>query len=71
MTIYRSLTAAQRAQADYLFADSLLGTDPNDYEYELTGATVTSRSRIAKAGDGISNVHARKAAGGIGQCGSE
>jgi hypothetical protein len=40
---YQSLTPAQRDQAAFLFADDIFGTDPNAYEYELTGAMVTGR----------------------------
>lgn len=45
--IYSSLTPAQREQAAFLFADDIFGTDPNAYEYELTGEMVTGRIQLA------------------------
>lgn len=46
--------------AGYLFVDEHFGTDPHAYDYELEGDEVIGRSRIARNGDEISNVHARK-----------
>jgi hypothetical protein len=57
MTTYASLTPAQQAQAAYLFADELMGSDPTLYEYELIGETVVGRAAIS---DQRSAVNARK-----------
>lgn len=57
MTIYASLSAAQQAQAAWLFADELMGTNQHEYEYELMGETVIGRVRIDGNSDGV---HARK-----------
>jgi len=46
MTIYSSLDAAQQAQAAYLFADDVFGTDANAYEYELEAGKVIGRARL-------------------------
>jgi hypothetical protein len=57
---YTSLTDAQRKQVAFLFCDEIFHTDPSEYEYELTGETVTGRSRIAQK-DGAEAIHAKKA----------
>ena len=56
MTTYSALTAAQREQAAYLFADAILGTDPHTYEYEVCGDEVIGRSRLAQNSDERSRV---------------
>jgi hypothetical protein len=47
---YSLLTSDQIAQAGYLFADPLFGTDPADYWYEIDAAGfVTGRVKMEKA----------------------
>ena len=48
---YLSLTHAQRARVEYLFADDVFGTDPTSYEYEVNArGEVTGRTRISRSG---------------------
>jgi hypothetical protein len=54
---YSTLTPAQQAQAAYLFADDVFGTDPNAYDYEVNGKDIIGRSCIAHNSD---RIHARK-----------
>ena len=46
MTLFNSLDAAQQAQAAYLFADDVFGTDANAYEYELEAGKVIGHSQL-------------------------
>ena len=59
MTLFTSLDAAQQAQAAYLFADDVFGTDVNAYEYELEAGKVIGRARLA-ANSSPLNAHVRK-----------
>lgn len=57
--LFSQLTNVQRAQADYLFADSYFGTDVNAYLYELNeSGEVKSRSGNSDASGGRSRGHA-------------
>lgn len=47
---YAALTPRQRAQAAYLFADDLFGTDPSAYLYSVDkGGNITKRRTMTKA----------------------
>jgi len=46
MIVYSTLTAAQREQVQYLFADEHFGTDPNAFEYQLRGESVIGRGSL-------------------------
>lgn len=52
---YSTLTPAQLAQCEYLFADDAFGTDPYAYDYEVKGNRVMGR-KIQKAEDRRMNV---------------
>jgi hypothetical protein len=57
--LYASLTEAQREQVAFLFCDELFHTDPSEYEYELTGETVTGRRKAE--GGRMNAIHSKKA----------
>ena len=59
MTIYSSLDAAQQAQAAYLFADDVFGSDVAAFDYEISDGKIIGRARLA-ANSSPLNAHVRK-----------